>query len=264
MAVGDRVTFDSDPHHGNVITGILARRNYIIRRSTNLSKQTHVLAANLDLAVLVATLFYPKVSLGFIDRFLVTAEAYGIPCLLVFNKSDMWSPEVEAIYTEYKAIYNQAGYEVMACSAIQKSGLSAIQERLTNKTSLISGFSGVGKSSLLNALYPGLDLRTGELSDYSLKGKHTTTFAEMFEPIPGTRIIDTPGIKELGIIELEGAEIGHFFPEIRAVLSACRFHNCTHEHEPACAVKMAVENGEIAEERYQSYLSILKHEDQFN
>ncbi len=264
MAVGDRVNFDNDPHHGTVITGIQQRRNYIIRRSTNLSKQTHILAANLDQAVLVATLFYPKVSLGFIDRFLVTAEAYGIPARIVFNKNDMWQEEVSGIYEEYKAIYQNAGYEVYDCSTLNGNGLDLVKALFTGKTTLISGFSGVGKSSLLNTLYPELGLKVGGLSDFSQKGKHTTTFAEMFEPMPGTRIIDTPGIKELGVIELEGAEISHFFPEMKAILGQCKFHNCTHQHEPGCAIKAAVDTGTLPYDRYKSYLSILNNEDQYN
>ncbi len=265
VAVGDRVDFDHDAHHGTVITDIQARRNYIIRRSTNLSKQTHVLAANLDQAVLVATLFYPKVSLGFIDRFLVTAEAYQIPCCVVFNKADMWQDEaVRAVYEEYKAIYENAGYAVYHCSTLTGEGIAEIKTLFTDKTTLISGFSGVGKSTLLNTMYPELELKTGTLSDFSQKGKHTTTFAEMFEPISGTRIIDTPGIKELGVIELEGAEISHFFPEMKVLLANCKFHNCTHQHEPGCAVKAAVDAETLPYDRYKSYLSILNNEDQYN
>lgn len=264
VAVGDVVDFSNHPHHGDVIERIHERRNHLVRRSTNLSKQTHVLAANIDQAVLVATLFYPKVSLGFLDRFLVTAEAYDIPVSVVFNKSDLWNEELTAVYDDFAAMYRQAGYAVYRSSTVNGDGLAELRTLLAGKLSLFSGFSGVGKSTLLNSLYPALGLRTGELSDFSQKGKHTTTFAEMHEPEAGVRLIDTPGIKELGVIDLEGAEIAHHFPEFRPHIPACKFYNCTHQHEPGCAIKAAVDAGTIAYDRYKSYLSILNNEDQYN
>ncbi|MFN3528977.1 MAG: ribosome small subunit-dependent GTPase A [Bacteroidia bacterium] len=264
VAVGDSVSFVNDARDGAVITERLERRNYIIRKATNLSRQTHVLAANLDQALLVVTLFQPRISLGFIDRFLLTAEAYDIPCTVVFNKTDLWGAEAEAVFQDICDIYKPSGYRISQCSAQSGKGLEELAQWLQGKTSLVSGFSGVGKSSLLNALYPGLSLKTGEISDYSQKGKHTTTFAELFEPNPGTRIIDSPGIKELGIIDIEGYELAHHFPEMRPFINQCKFNTCTHTHEPGCAVRTAVELGAIAPERYKSYLSILSNEDQYN
>lgn len=264
VAVGDQVLFDHDKRDGSVITELLPRRNYIIRKATNLSKQTHVLAANIDQALLLVTLFQPRISLGFIDRFLLTAEAYGIPCKVIFNKTDLWGPDAHEVYDEMINIYKPAGYPLDHCSTQNGEGLDRIRLWLDSKTTLISGFSGVGKSSLLNALYPELQLRTGDISDYSQKGKHTTTFAELFEATEHTQIIDTPGIKELGIIDINGYELSHHFPEMRAFLKNCKFNTCTHTHEPQCAVLAAVEAGEIAPERYRSYLSILHNEDQFN
>lgn len=264
VAVGDQVLFDHHERDGSVITELLPRRNYIIRKATNLSKQTHVLAANIDQALLLVTLFQPRISLGFIDRFLLTAEAYGIPCKVIFNKTDLWGPDAHEVYEEMTNIYKPAGYPLDHCSTQNGEGLDRIRTWLDSKTTLISGFSGVGKSSLLNALYPELQLRTGDISDYSQKGKHTTTFAELFEATEHTQIIDTPGIKELGIIDINGYELSHHFPEMRAFLKNCKFNTCTHTHEPQCAVLAAVETGEIAPERYRSYLSILHNEDQFN
>jgi ribosome biogenesis GTPase / thiamine phosphate phosphatase len=264
VAVGDQVLFDHDERDGSVITELLPRRNYIIRKATNLSKQTHVLAANIDQALLLVTLFQPRISLGFIDRFLLTAEAYGIPCKVIFNKTDLWGPDAYEVYDEMLNIYKPAGYPLDHCSTQNGEGLDRIRTWLKDKTTLISGFSGVGKSSLLNALYPELALRTGDISDYSQKGKHTTTFAELFEATEHTQIIDTPGIKELGIIDINGYELSHHFPEMRTYLKNCKFNTCTHTHEPQCAVLAAVEAGKIAPERYRSYLSILHNEDQFN
>lgn len=264
VAVGDWVSFEHDDRDGSVITGIEERRNYIIRKSTNLSKQTHVLAANLDQALLVATLFEPRISLGFIDRFLVTAEAYDIPVRILFNKADLWGTDAHEVFTDIAQIYLKAGYQISYCSVKTGEGLSELSHWLHDKASLVSGFSGVGKSSLLNSLFPGLTLKTGEISQYSSKGTHTTTFAEMFEPAAGIQIIDSPGIKELGVIDISGYELGHFFPEMRPYLEHCRFNTCTHTHEPGCAVRAAVESDEIAAERYKSYLSILNNEDTYN
>lgn len=264
VAVGDQVIFEHDERDGSVITALLPRRNHIVRKATNLSKQSHVLAANIDQALLLVTLFQPRISTGFIDRFLVTAEAYGIPCKVVFNKTDLWGPDAYEVYDDFLRIYQASGYPLDHCSTLTGEGIDRLKAWMQGRTTLISGFSGVGKSSVLNQLYPELELRTGDISAYSQKGKHTTTFAEMFEFADNTKIIDTPGIKELGIFDIQGYELSHHFPELRAHLSDCKFNTCTHTHEPQCGVRKAVENGQIAPERYRSYLSILHNEDQFN
>ena len=360
IAVGDRVTFDILEDGTGMITDIADRRNCIIRRSTKLSKQTHVIAANIDQLCIVATLGFPRTSTGFIDRLLVTAEAYHIPAVIIFNKCDLYgmengelrtengerktenglmvrhtpplcgtplqegrktengerfdgathpaavrhpSPRGEGergmeselwqIHNEIKAIYEGAGYPVYEVSALTGMGLDRIKRLIEGKVTLFSGHSGVGKSALLNAIDPSLNLRVGEVSEWSLKGKHTTTFAEIFpikltedgltengerfdgathpaavrHPSPrgeGERgtgrsyLIDTPGIKEFGMVDFSVGELSHFFPEMRRVLHNCHFANCTHRHEPGCAVKAAVENGEISAERYQNYLNILE------
>jgi ribosome biogenesis GTPase len=257
IAVGDIVELEMEPDlETGVITELHQRRNYIIRKSVNLSKQGQIIAANLDQAVLVVTLASPRTSLGFIDRFLVTAEAYDIRARLIFNKLDLFSDEGLDILAEFASLYQDIGYPCYEVSALEQTNLKPVKEMLNNKVSLFSGHSGVGKSSLINALLPDLDLRTSEVSDWSDKGTHTTTFAEMF-PLPqGGFIIDTPGIRELGIIDIEKAELGHFFPEMRDRMHNCRFHNCHHINEPGCAIIPAVENGEIALSRYESYLSI--------
>lgn len=264
VAVGDRVLFEMQDDGTGLIHEVCDRRNYIVRRATKLSKQTHVIAANIDLLCVVATLGLPRTSTGFIDRLLVTAEAYHIPAALVFNKVDLYDDELWAIHNELKTIYVNAGYPVLEVSALRGTGLDNLKEMIACKTVLFSGHSGVGKSALLNALCPGLDLRVGELSDWSLKGKHTTTFAEIF-PVEfsthntqfSTYLIDTPGIKEFGMVDFTEQELSHFFPEMRALLHDCHFANCTHCHEPGCAVKKAVEDGLISGERYQNYLNIL-------
>jgi ribosome biogenesis GTPase len=257
IAVGDIVELEMEPDlETGVITELHQRRNYIIRKSVNLSKQGQIIAANLDQAVLVVTLASPRTSLGFIDSFLVTAEAYDIRARLIFNKLDLFSDEGLDILAEFASLYQDIGYPCYEVSALEQTNLEPVKDMLKNKVSLFSGHSGVGKSSLINALLPDLDLRTSEVSDWSDKGTHTTTFAEMF-PLPqGGFIIDTPGIRELGIIDIEKAELGHFFPEMRDRMHNCRFHNCHHINEPGCAIIPAVENGEIALSRYESYLSI--------
>ncbi|MNI19074.1 putative ribosome biogenesis GTPase RsgA [compost metagenome] len=214
------------------------------------------MAANLDMAILVVTLASPRTSLGFIDRFLVTAEAYDVPAVLVFNKLDLFSKEGLEILQEFKDIYQNIGYACYEVSALKGINIPVIQELITDKITLISGHSGVGKSSLINALLPDRDLRTGEVSDWSDKGQHTTTFAEMFELPQGGFIVDTPGIRELGVIDIEKEELGHFFREIFETSHNCRFNNCRHVNEPGCAVIEAVNEGEIAISRYESYLSI--------
>lgn len=265
VAVGDIVDLEPQADGTGIIVDVHDRRNYIVRRATKLSKQTHVIAANIDLLCIVATLGLPRTSTGFIDRLLVTAEAYHIPAVLVFNKVDLYDEELWTFHNEIKSIYVNAGYPVLEVSALRGDGLEELKEMIAGKTVLFSGHSGVGKSALLNALCPGLDLRTGELSDWSLKGTHTTTFAEI-HPVPlssllsplSTYLIDTPGIKEFGMVDFNAQELSHFFPEMRTRLHDCRFANCTHHHEPGCAIKKAVDDGLISEERYNNYLNIIE------
>ena len=257
VAVGDVVDFEMEPNSENgVITNLQQRKNYIIRKAINLSKQAQIIAANLDQALLVVTLASPRTSLGFIDRFLVTAEAYDIPARLIFNKLDLFSDEGLEILADYKAIYEDIGYPCFEVSALDGTNIDRVQELLKDKITLFSGHSGVGKSSLINSLLPNLDLRTHIVSEWSDKGMHTTTFAEMFELPQGGFIIDTPGIRELGVIDIEKQELSHFFPEMRERMNQCRFNNCRHINEPGCAVLEALENGEIELSRYESYLSI--------
>jgi len=257
VAVGDVVEFEMEPEQENgVITKLRQRKNYIIRKAINLSKQAQIIAANLDQALLVVTLASPRTSLGFIDRFLVTAEAYDIPARLIFNKVDLFSDEGLEILADLKAIYEKIGYPCFEVSALEGTNIDKVQELLKDKVTLFSGHSGVGKSSLINALLPNLDLRTHMVSEWSDKGMHTTTFAEMFELPQGGFIIDTPGIRELGVIDIEKNELSHFFPEMRSRMNQCRFNNCRHINEPGCAVLEALEEGDIELSRYESYLSI--------
>ncbi len=257
IAVGDQVNFELEPNSGNgVIDKLHERKNYIIRKSINLSKQAQIIAANMDQAFLVVTLASPRTSMGFIDRFLATAEAYGIPAVLIFNKLDLFNDAGLAILEDYKAIYENIGYPCYTVSALEGTNMHIIEDLLKDKTTLFSGHSGVGKSSLINALMPDLDIKTGEVSEASDKGQHTTTFAEMHELPFGGYLIDTPGIRELGIFDIRPEELGHYFVEMRALLNQCKFHNCRHVNEPGCAVTKAVEEGEIELSRYESYLSI--------
>lgn len=257
IAVGDNVEFEPEPdQETGVITKLYDRKNYIIRKSVNLSKQAQIIAANLDQAFLIVTLASPRTSLGFIDRFLVTAEAYDIPAGIIFNKLDLFSDEGLEVLADYKAIYENIGYPCYEVSAIEGTNLQDVQNLLKEKTTLFTGHSGVGKSTLINQLIPDKELKTGAISDWSDKGQHTTTFAEMHLLPQGGYLIDTPGIRELGIIDIEKQELGHFFPEMRERLNECRFHNCRHINEPGCSVLEAVEEGEIDESRYDSYLSI--------
>lgn len=262
IAVGDRVDFELEPEQGTgVITKLHPRKNYIIRKSVNLSKQAQIIAANLDQALLIVTLASPRTSLGFIDRFLVTAEAYDVPAALVFNKLDLFSDEGLEILADYKAIYENIGYPCYEVSALNGTNVDQVSAIIKNKMTLFSGHSGVGKSSLINALVPELQLKTTQISEWHDKGVHTTTFAEMFELPQGGYIIDTPGIRELGVIDIEKNELSHFFPEMRALLNQCRFNSCRHINEPGCAVIKAVEEGEIDLSRYESYLSIYNGND---
>ncbi|MCR4659933.1 MAG: ribosome small subunit-dependent GTPase A [Bacteroidales bacterium] len=255
VAVGDRVHFELQTDGTGLIAEVDDRRNYIVRRATKLSKQTHVIAANIDLLCVVATLGAPRTSTGFIDRLLVTAEAYHIPVCLVFNKCDLYDDELNAVQDGLASIYRSAGYPVVVLSAFTGEGIDKLRPYIEGRTVLFSGHSGVGKSALLNALDPSLQLRVGEISDWSLKGRHTTTYAEI-HPFAGGYLIDTPGIKEFGMVDFNVQELSHFYPEMRAVLPRCRFTNCTHRHEPGCAVKAAVDDGIIDQERYANYLSI--------
>jgi ribosome biogenesis GTPase len=262
VAVGDKVDFELEPEQQQgVINKLYERKNYIIRKSINLSKQAQIIAANLDQAFLVVTLASPRTSLGFIDRFLVTAEAYDIPASLIFNKLDMFSDEGLEILADYKSIYQNLGYPCHEVSALKGTNIPQLITLLKDKITLFSGHSGVGKSSLMNAILPDLDIRTMEVSEWSDKGMHTTTFAEMYDLPGGGSIIDTPGIRELGVIDIEQQELSHFFPEMRNRMHNCRFHNCRHINEPGCAVLAALENGEIEPSRYESYLSIYNGND---
>ncbi|MDO6389725.1 ribosome small subunit-dependent GTPase A [Pontibacter sp. BT731] len=263
LAVGDRVEFDVETTGEDtaVIHKIEDRENYIIRKSTHKAEHAHIIAANLDQALLIATLVSPRTSFGFIDRFLVTAEAYGIPTVIVYNKTDLYDEDMQEYQRQISYLYERIGYKVMAVSAHTNEGIAELKELLHGKTSLFSGHSGVGKSTLINLIVPDLDLKTSEISGFSDKGVHTTTFAEMFEIDPETFIIDTPGIKELGIVDIPKQELGHFFPEMRERLNQCRFNNCTHFNEPGCAVVEAVRHNEIALTRYESYLSMMHGED---
>ena len=263
IAVGDFVMLEEEASGDNtaVIKEILPRENYIIRKSTRKSAFSHILAANIDQAVLMATLALPRTSLGFIDRFLVSAESFRIPAVIILNKSDILEAEGLAYGKEIQTMYEAIGYQTAFISVLEDGDVDQVKEILSGKTSLLSGHSGVGKSSLMNRLIPDLGQKVGEVSTFANKGTHTTTFAEMFEIDPGTMLIDTPGIKELGLVDMEPQELSHYFPEMRALIGACRFHNCTHVNEPGCAVIEAVENGQIAATRFESYLSMLTDED---
>lgn len=263
VAVGDRVKYDFDPQTKNgVITEICDRKNYIIRRSTNLSKQTQIIAANIDQAILMVTINYPVTTYLFIDRFLASCQAYRIPCVIIFNKIDQYCDEENEMLSIYRDIYENIGYKTMSISATEQESLEDVKELLKDKTSLISGHSGVGKSTLINKLEPGLDLKTAAISDVHLTGRHTTTFAEMHPFSFGGFVIDTPGIRGFGLADVEKEELYHFFVEFFEYSKNCHFHNCQHLNEPNCAVKDAVENGEIAESRYDSYASIYFNRDE--
>lgn len=258
VAVGDRVTVSLNPDGSAYIIDIHQRRNYIIRRASNLSKEASILAANLDGAMLIASLKHPSTSTNFIDRFLATAEAYRVEATLVINKTDLLDdPEDLELLEAVTYLYRSIGYRVIHLSAKIGEGLNDIREALKGKTTLLSGNSGVGKSTLINALIPGLDLKTAAISDVHDQGTHTTTFSEMF-PLPeGGWIIDTPGVRGFGTIEMAPEEVSHYFPEIFKISADCRFGDCTHTHEPGCAVLKALDDQLISQSRYNSYLSIL-------
>ncbi|MBS1588993.1 MAG: ribosome small subunit-dependent GTPase A [Bacteroidetes bacterium] len=260
IAVGDIVIYEeeSGTENNTMITEIAPRKNYIVRISPHNRNQKHIVAANLDLALVIATLSSPRTSQGFIDRFLITAEAYHIPAIIVINKIDLLKAKQMPALEHWKKMYQEAGYEVVVVSALDHQSLEPLIQLLKNKVTLFSGHSGVGKSTLINQLMPEKNLKTAEVSDWSGKGQHTTTFAEMFDLPFGGCIIDTPGVKEFGLIDIRREELSHYFPEIRALINHCKFNNCMHTNEPGCSVKQAVSKGFIDISRYESYLSIME------
>ena len=262
VTVGDKVEFIiNENEKTGLITKIKKRKNYIIRRSSNLSFEYQLIAANVDLAWLMISLISPRTLTEFIDRFLITAEAYSIPSILLFNKIDIYRPKEMEELEELKRIYSEIGYECMEISVMKKLNIEKLIEKFKNKVNVVSGNSGVGKSSLINLIQPQLNIKTGSISDAHQSGRHTTAFAEMHELDFGGYIIDTPGIKGFGLIDFDKEELFHFFPEIFKYSHDCRFHNCSHYHEPGCAVREAVDENKISESRYLSYLSILLEED---
>lgn len=259
IVVGDTVACECGEDGEWVIVDIAPRHNYIIRRASNLSKESHIIAANIDRAMLVVTLVEPVTATEFVDRFLVTCEAYKVPVTILLAKIDLLSEEAIA---EFHRVYEGAGYEVIDISATQGIGVERVKEMLAGKTTLLSGNSGVGKSTLIGAIDPAIEIRTGEISDSFHKGKHTTTFSTMYRTADGF-IIDTPGVKGFGLIDIDDKELWHYFPEMISRAGECRFFNCTHTHEPHCAVVAAVESGEISYSRYESYLKILDEDDKY-
>ncbi|PZR29735.1 MAG: ribosome small subunit-dependent GTPase A [Citrobacter freundii] len=259
VSVGDEVDIELEDEKENtaMIVDIKPRRNYINRQSPRLKHQHHIIAANLDQSLLVATLREPRTSQGFIDRFLVASEMYHVKPLIVFNKADLYKTKEQEQFNHFEEMYSAIGYNVFLTSTKEKMGIEALRDALQNKTSLISGHSGVGKSTLLNSILPDLGLKTQEVSNWSGKGMHTTTFAEMFDLPDGGRIIDTPGMREFGLVDISRQELSHYFPEMRDRLTGCQFNNCLHVNEPGCAIKQAAIEGIISEDRYVSYRSIL-------
>ena len=266
VAVGDEVEIEveSESERTAIITGISERRNYINRQSPRFKHQHHIVAANIDQSLLLATLKEPRTSQGFIDRFLVASEAYHVPALVVFNKTDLYRSKEMDKLASMRAMYEAIGYRVFAISVKDREGLDELNAQLKGKITLISGHSGVGKSSLLNEMLPGRNLKTQDVSGWSGKGLHTTTFAEMYDLPDGGAIIDTPGMREFGLVDISRQELSHYFPEMRERLNNCQFNNCLHINEPGCAVKQAVLDGEINEDRYVSYYNILESIDEKN
>ncbi len=257
VSVGDRVVYDEESTGEGVISKILERKNYIIRKATNLSKESHIIAANVDQAVLIVTINYPVTSGVFVDRFIAASEAFGIPVTIVFNKTDRYDEKHQELLAEWRDLYESIGYRTLAVSAKKQEDLSEVKNLLKDKISVLSGHSGVGKSTLINRIEPELNLKTAEISAIHQSGKHTTTFAEMHPLSFGGFIIDTPGIRGFGLVHIEKEELYHYFKEIFEHSDNCRFNNCNHYSEPGCSVKQAVEEGKIAFSRYESYLSIL-------
>jgi len=270
IAVGDHVELTESKEDNAVdgqtvgfISRIIPRTNYIIRKSPNLSKESHIIAANIDQAFLIVTIQFPETTTTFIDRFLVSAEAYRIPCHLIFNKIDLYNEEQTLAMDSLIEIYTDAGYQCLKLSAKENIGIDELKKMMTNKTNVFSGHSGVGKSTIINSVQPQMEIKTGEISEAHFSGKHTTTHSEMFELDFGGYIIDTPGIKGFGVLEMEKEEISHYFPEMFKLLDGCQYYNCTHTHEPQCAVKKSVEEGKIAQSRYNSYLGLLEMEERY-
>lgn len=261
VVVGDKVDFTLQPDGLGIIEYVHERINYIVRKSVNLSKQKHILAANIDCVYLVVTLLFPETNLEFIDRFLVTAEAYSVPAAIILNKIDLYDGMDEQIF-DFIDIYTKAGYPVFKVSALSGEGVEALKKHMQGKTNLVSGNSGVGKSSILNVIEPALHLKIQDISLAHFKGKHTTTFSQMFELSIGGYVIDSPGIKGFSFIDIKKDELFHFFPEIFKLTPQCKYYNCTHVNEPGCAVKEAVANGIIHEMRYRNYLSMFFDEDE--
>ena len=259
VVVGDEAVCEADGGDC-VIVDIVPRRNYVIRRASNLSKESHIIAANVDQALLMVTLRSPETPKEFADRFLVTCEAYKVPAAILLSKIDLQDAEAAA---EFRAVYEGAGYRVLEVSAKEGRGVEEVRELLAGRTTLVSGNSGVGKSTLIQTIDPSLDIRTGEISDSHHKGRHTTTFSTMYPLAEGGAVIDTPGIKGFGLLDIDDAELWHYFPEMMRVAPGCRFYNCTHTHEPGCAVVEAVKAGEIAWSRYESYLKILDDDEKY-
>ncbi len=260
VVVGDRVKCERDDNGDHTIVSVEPRHNYVIRRASNLSKESHIIAANIDRAIVLATLQQPATPPEFVDRFLVTCEAYKIPATVVLSKCDLQEPEAMA---HFRAIYEGAGYPVIEVSTRTGQGVEEVRAQLAGRTTLLSGNSGVGKSSLIAAIDPTLDIRTGEISESHLKGRHTTTFSTMYPLLGGGAVIDTPGIKGFGLIDIDDGELWHYFPEMMRVGHDCRFYNCTHTHEPGCAVEEAVRQGIIAPQRYESYLKMLDDDEKY-
>lgn len=268
VAVGDEVEVETELETENtaIITGIHPRRNYINRQSPSHKKQHHIVAANIDQSLLFATLKEPRTSQGFIDRFLVTCEAYHVPAMVVFNKADLYKKKELEKYGEMEQMYRNIGYTTLLISVKDKQGIEEVKQLLNGKITLLSGHSGVGKSSFINAVFPGMQLKTQDVSGWSGKGMHTTTFAEMFDiPAPGTgQVIDTPGMREFGLVDISRQELSHYFPEMAKLIIDCQFNNCLHVNEPGCAIKKALEEGRIHVERYISYCNILDSIDDRN
>ena len=260
VVVGDEVACEADEGGDYVIADILPRRNYVIRRASNHSKESHIIASNVDQALLMVSLRSPETPTEFVDRFLVTCEAYKVPVTILLSKLDLQDAEAVA---EFRAVYEGAGYRVLEVSVREGRGVEEVRELLAGRTTLVSGNSGVGKSTLIQAIDPSLDIRTGEISESHHKGRHTTTFSTMYPLAGGGAVIDTPGIKGFGLIDIDEAELWHYFPEMMRVAPACRFYNCTHTHEPGCAVTEAVKAGEIAWPRYESYLKIRDEDEKY-
>ena len=262
VAVGDNVIFDMREDGTAYIVDILERKNYIVRKASNLSKQSHILAANLDLCFLIVTVSHPVTATTFIDRFLASAEAYRVPVVIVFNKTDLYNNTEQEELEYLTALYESIGYRCLHTSTVTNSGIDTMKEMMQGKTSLFAGNSGVGKSSLVNAISPEIAAKVGEISKTHDTGMHTTTYTEMFEFMPDSYIVDTPGVKGFGTFDMEVEEISHYFVEFFELSKDCRYGNCTHTHEPGCAVLEALERGEIAPSRYQSYLSMLEDKEE--